>query len=476
MSIQISYEDHVRCALKTFGRMMMAALFAAIALVFATCAAAEMEIVTDVKITPTPKVYRELLNGVRDTEGDTSVYELQVRLQQLGYLAAEPDGIYGASTEVAVKEFQELNGIRDTGVADLDTQLLLFSDIASIVPKPTPTPTPINNGASGEDVKTAQLALARWGFLSGSADGDYGNRTESAVKAYKNYIYALEQAYLEAHPTPTPAPTPTPTPQPTPYVADGEQPIVVDRTVEPTPEVTPSPTPYAPDGLIDDDLLAAFSQESFQVYVQDLASGDKGREVTRLQTRLWNLGYLYGGADGAFGGMTARALKYFQQRNGLEETGVADEITQRILFSDAAERSTEYVFPYKLIVDVSEQKVYVYEWTGSRYGNCVKTMTCSTGTKSNPTPLGTYQAGGACGGEWYYFKDFDCYAKYAYRIIGGILFHSVLYNSKSESSLSRSSVNALGSRASHGCVRLTVENAKWICNNCPAGTTVVIQK
>ena len=90
--------------------------------------------------------------------------------------------------------------------------------------------------------------------------------------------------------------------------------------------------------------------------------------------------------------------------------------------------------------------------------------------------MGTYQAGGACGGEWYYFKDFDCYAKYAYRIIGGILFHSVLYNSKSESSLSRSSVNALGSRASHGCVRLTVENAKWICNNCPAGTTVVIQK
>ena len=54
------------------------------------------------------------------------------------------------------------------------------------------------------------------------------------------------------------------------------------------------------------------------------------------------------------------------------------------------------------------------------------------------------------------------------------MFHSVLYNSKSESSLSKSSVRNLGRKASHGCVRLAVKDAKWIWQNCPAGTTIIV--
>ena len=76
--------------------------------------------------------------------------------------------------------------------------------------------------------------------------------------------------------------------------------------------------------------------------------------------------------------------------------------------------------------------------------------------------------------EGYYFKDYNCYAKYAYRIVGGILFHSVLYNS-SKQGPTNSSVRALGRKASHGCVRLAVDDAKWIYDNCPEGTTVVIR-
>jgi len=51
----------------------------------------------------------------------------------------------------------------------------------------------------------------------------------------------------------------------------------------------------------------------------------------------------------------------------------------------------------------------------------------------------------------------------------------VIYGQPKESSLQRSSVSNLGRRASHGCIRLTVDNAKWIYSNCPVGTTVVIQ-
>ena len=435
------------------------------------CACAE-ETVTD---EPLPRTYRELLYGVQDAEDEHFVYDLQVRLRELGYLYAEPNGIFDEATENAVLEFQILNGLLDTGIADMDMQILLFSNLNSVVTKPTPEPTALVNGANGADVRMVQDALARWGFLSGSVDGVYGTKTEKAVKEYKEYMYELEREYALAHPTPTPSPSPTPSPAPTPYIAPGEQPIVCDEIIPPTPSPSPDPDAYVADGSIDKELLSAFAQDGFQVFHGELAKGDKGREVRRLQTRLGHLGYLYNGADGSFGAVTTLALRYFQRLNQLVETGIADETTQRTLYADTAVRSTEYVFPYKVIVDVSDQRVYVYEWNGAGYKDCIHTFKCSSGTKSTPTPLGTYQAGGPCSGEWYYFKEFSCYAKYATRITGGILFHSVIYGSKSDSSLQRSSVRALGSRASHGCVRLSVEDAKWIHDNCPAGTTVVVQ-
>ena len=40
--------------------------------------------------------------------------------------------------------------------------------------------------------------------------------------------------------------------------------------------------------------------------------------------------------------------------------------------------------------------------------------------------------------------------------------------------LSAAEYNKLGSPASHGCVRLTVRDAKWIYDNCGLGTKVTI--
>ena len=66
------------------------------------------------------------------------------------------------------------------------------------------------------------------------------------------------------------------------------------------------------------------------------------------------------------------------------------------------------------------------------------------------------------------------YGQYATRITGGVLFHSVPYYKKSKSALCTEKYNKLGQQASMGCVRLTVEDAKWIADNCPSGTTVEI--
>ena len=62
-------------------------------------------------------------------EGD-DVLRLQNRLQELGYLFVQPTGLFAEGTEQSVKDFQLLNGMVVTGVADEATLTLLFSDEA----------------------------------------------------------------------------------------------------------------------------------------------------------------------------------------------------------------------------------------------------------------------------------------------------------------------------------------------------------
>lgn len=68
----------------------------------------------------------------------------------------------------------------------------------------------------------------------------------------------------------------------------------------------------------------------------------------------------------------------------------------------------------------------------------------------------------------------DVWGQYCTRINGGILFHSVWYYEKDPSTLSNVQYNKLGTICSHGCVRLNVQDAKWIYDNCPVGTTVIV--
>ena len=67
------------------------------------------------------------------------------------------------------------------------------------------------------------------------------------------------------------------------------------------------------------------------------------------------------------------------------------------------------------------------------------------------------------------------YGQYCSRIHGGILFHSVWYYRNGDpSSMSAKEYNKLGTTASHGCVRLMVADAKWIYDNVPSGSKVII--
>lgn len=50
--------------------------------------------------------------------------------------------------------------------------------------------------------------------------------------------------------------------------------------------------------------------------------GASGATVTEIQARLKNWGYYSGEVDGMFGSATEKAVKYFQQKNGLTADGV----------------------------------------------------------------------------------------------------------------------------------------------------------
>lgn len=67
-----------------------------------------------------------------------------------------------------------------------------------------------------------------------------------------------------------------------------------------------------------------------------LTREDESDEVLRMQDRLSELGYLTEEYDGYFGEVTENCVKAFQQANGLEATGIADNATLQKLYSEEA--------------------------------------------------------------------------------------------------------------------------------------------
>ncbi len=373
---------------------------------------------------------RDLKEG---DEGD-DVSTLQYRLKDLYYLTSEASGVYDAATTEAVKSFQADFGLDATGEADAKTQSLLFAAQYR----------PLKKGCTGDDVKELQTRLTVLGYYKGKISGEFLDATEEAVRAYQ------EANGEEAT-----------------GVADVDTLTILLQASEASSDTTDT-------GTVMQGTIA---------YTERLAKGSTGTLVKQLQTRLTELGYYSGPISGNFLGKTMTAVKTLQKQNGVTVDGIVGEVTWNLIFNDASvvlpdatpkPTPTPTPVPYAITVDVANQVTTVYGLDeNGEHTVIVRQMLCSTGTKSNPSDPGDWVLTGRKA-KWCYFPKWGGHARYWTRINSSIAFHSVIYNAVDTMALAKSSYKNLGKRVSHGCIRLTVADAKWIYDNCGEGTVVSI--
>jgi hypothetical protein len=109
----------------------------------------------------------------------------------------------------------------------------------------------------------------------------------------------------------------------------------------------------------------------------------------------------------------------------------------------------------------------------NQYTKVVRQMICSTGTRATPTDIGSWKLNSGRA-KFPLFSKYNVYVQYFTPVANGFGFHSVIYNTQNTRDLITSTYYGLGARASHGCIRLQVADAKWIYDNAGKGTVVTI--
>lgn len=159
-----------------------------------------------------------------------------------------------------------------------------------------------------------------------------------------------------------------------------------------------------------------------------------------------------------------------------KSTKVAKKVTTKKENADAWKHPSEKkAYPdldkYKdayIKVSIAKQRVYIMNGNETLY-----TMKAATREKKSPTPKGTFEIQNR--GDSFYNAESKEGANYwtSFKDWGVYLFHSVPTNK--DGKYVESEAQKLGTRSSHGCVRLTIPDAKWINTSVPDGMKVVVK-
>lgn len=320
------------------------------------------------------------------------VRKLQGRLAELGYYAGGVDGIYSEATTDAVKAFQRNNGLSGDGQAGAQTQTKLYSASARYANNPVATADPeqarsLSLGMTGNDVYALQQRLIDLRYLTGVADGVFGVETQQALIEFQrnNGLTAdgnagtstLKKLAGSCKAATRVTPSPAPGGMVTLREGDtGENVYILQAYLFElgyytgridgrfTEETTMAVTQFQmANGLTADGIAGKGTQgvlmggkaipagggggsEQTQLpqttTLSTLRRGDENGEVMVLQQYLMTLGYLSTQPDGQFGSGTERAVKLFQEANGLTADGIAGKGTLSILYGGSAVTYGEY--------------------------------------------------------------------------------------------------------------------------------------
>lgn len=124
---------------------------------------------------------------------------------------------------------------------------------------------------------------------------------------------------------------------------------------------------------------------------------------------------------------------------------------------------------YLIYVDLKSrpQKTYILKKDSSGIFRVIKSFDSAGGKPETPTLTGQFQVG--IKGSWFFSRKYQQGGMYYTQFSGNYLFHSFPMD-KNKKIVDYT----MGVPASHGCIRLSVENAKWIYNYIPTGTKVYI--
>lgn len=123
---------------------------------------------------------------------------------------------------------------------------------------------------------------------------------------------------------------------------------------------------------------------------------------------------------------------------------------------------------YFVWVDILRQQVNIFKKKNENgHWERIRSVACATGHNTSPTTRGTFQISER--GEWFYSERLESGAMYWMRFNDTYLLHTVAMDRN------RNVIDGvLGERRSKGCVRMSIEDTKWIYDTVPDGSTVFV--
>lgn len=121
----------------------------------------------------------------------SAVEELQNLLTYWKVYTGPINGNFGSQTEQGVKDFQHRVFLVEDGIVGQLTWQALYSGAPVNMPV-------LRRGSRGQAVKTLQTVLKKAGDYTGAIDGEFGSRTETAVKALQKRSQLAEDGVVEA--------------------------------------------------------------------------------------------------------------------------------------------------------------------------------------------------------------------------------------------------------------------------------------